>query len=430
MTTEFGRTSHLGLLKMHNEICKQLRIYTNFPDFHVIPHIKDNLDIFLGRWLTEARYMTDLKKEQGGMMEYGKIIQQQIALTKNSEGKDKVEVAAKEAAEYAKKLLEGDEAEATSRPAIKEAIKTHEIRLLIHLHESMGRLALLWAHFQKMAKQYEYWATKHKASVEEFEDFIKDKAQHERGIETAKKRIQDLSGPLLNLQRKHVHQYEEKSAEQAAAKMDATKLVSDSASGRAILTATTAYSSIKRGHERYASIVAERTQQYMHAGKVLQNLLCTETELERTQHGHMLSRCKACIDLENASNQHHEARIESTARFEAVCAFSAVVGGTNAVTQAKESLRQTVELYEQHPENGYEWACNQIIAQAEGGGVVRDVKGKGKALEETMEVLDLGDDDEGEGAAEEDKAAKGAKSKGKGKGKGKKKGKAKGKGKK
>ncbi|KAL9002358.1 MAG: hypothetical protein Q9188_004713 [Gyalolechia gomerana] len=438
MTTEFGRASHLGLLKMHNGLCKQLRIYTNFPDNLVVPHIKQNLDLFLGHWLAEPQYMTDVKKEQGGMVEYDEIVQHQIALMKNSEGDDKVEVAAKEAAELAKKLLEGGEP--VSQEAIKETIKTHEMRLLILFHESMALLAPAWTNFQKAAKSYEFWANKHQTSIEDFEAFHKDKDQHERGIEAVKKSIQDMSGPLLKLQRKHVYQYEEKSAEQSAAKIAATKLVSDSADGQEILTATTAYSGIRRGHERYASIVAERTQEYMDTAKYLQDLLCTGKHLQATQQRLLMLRGKVGIRLENAAKEHHEARMESTAKFQAVCAFSAVVGGENAVTKAKESLRQIVELYEQHPDNGYEWACNQIFAQAEGaemagdvkgkGKAVEEFKGKGKAVEEVMEALDLAGDDEGEEAAEEatveeKRPAKGAK--GKGKGKGKKKGRGKGK---
>lgn len=309
-----------------------------------------------------------------------------------------------------------------------EAIKTHDARLTNEFHASRARLGLAWINFTKMARIHEHRSTKLYMSISDLKDFKKDEATHEQGIENANKRLQELSGPLLALQREHVYQFKEKSTEQAAQsapKVNAAKLVSTSPEAQEILLATTAYSGIRKGHEEHGPLIAAKTQEYMDAAKTYYDLLTMGKQLQETLEKRTEERAKVVQDLESAGKKHHEAAIINKACFEALCAFVRVLGGEEAVGKVKVVLHRIAQLYDQNPGKGYEWAWKQGLAGREAVVEVEkeeDDKGKGKEVEEAMEAVDLGVREEGEGkgeevAEEEKKPAKAGKKKGKGKGK-------------
>ncbi|KAL8708572.1 MAG: hypothetical protein Q9225_007576 [Loekoesia sp. 1 TL-2023] len=344
------------------------------------------------------------------------IIDRQISsVTKDADGKDKVNAAVQRATIFAQNLLENGE------QVSQEEIMAIADTFLTELDDALGRLASLWKKFNKATNTYCLCDAKYKKACEECVIFEKEKHKHDRGIERQRKHLQDLSGPLLVLQQKHVYQHAEKVQEKA----ECVGLTTKYADGQEILDATTVYSSMKNGHERWASIVADRTQEFMNAGKQLRDMIGLEKELLRKKE-HLLERREAAsARMEAAGKEHHMARMDSASSFEATCAFLGVIGGENAVTKAKESLKQTVQLYQQYPEKGYKWACDQIREQIEGAEAVKDVKGKGEAVEKAMEELELGAGSNEEEVVEKGEADKDTEVKGKGKKKSKGKGKGK-----
>ncbi|KAL8830720.1 MAG: hypothetical protein Q9170_005600 [Blastenia crenularia] len=301
----------------------------------------------------------------GTMIEYRDILNEQMTrFNKDLIGKKQVEAAVHTAQKLAEDLV--------NRGASQEEIKEQEGILMSELHRAMALLAPAWRNVVKAGRDVDHWYKKHDESVDEMETFWKERDQHQHGIERQKKRIQDLSTSLLKLQQRHTYQHPEKLAE----KTDAIAKATGQADGREILEATTVYSSTKKGHERYAPIIARRTEEYLFAGKQLRDMTGAEDELKYNV-TRLEQKVVAAVQRRHFDgNEHHVARVLATSKLEAVAAFLGVVGGDNAVTKAKESLARVAKLYEQNPDKGYGWACEQMVAAVEVTERVEEVKEK------------------------------------------------------
>ncbi|KAL8697315.1 MAG: hypothetical protein Q9201_007180 [Fulgogasparrea decipioides] len=270
------------------------------------------------------------------------------------------------------------------------------VTLLRETREKGNRAADTWIGYSK-------WAEKHNAEVKELQDFEKTKRSHLKAIVDLKKHIETSSRDLGTLTRKHMDQHpgNEEAKKEAMSQTAATDL------GKDILANATVYSTVKKGHERWGPIVAQKTKAYLEDGAKLQRLTIYEPQLKAKIENHGVGMHKRLVSWKKLSKEFDVMRLKLANLAEEI---DELEGHNGIISAAKMIVSDIHEYWEENKALGHAEAFNAVVeawdmhaveAEAghalrmkgvqindelaalaiEGEGEATDIKGKGKATD-------------------------------------------------
>ncbi|KAL8685294.1 MAG: hypothetical protein Q9218_007856, partial [Villophora microphyllina] len=276
-----------------------------------------------------------------------------------------------DSAEFFNKLLMMPDITHWTPDLAKLAMQYDKFRVMVE--ESMTRSQKA----EKVGRGYGAWLEKFKEKRAEQEEFKPKKATHEKGIACQKKIIADLSGPLAALYAQHVHQHTEMVEQRDASVASFTsRLVS-----ARLLKATTVYSTPKRGHERWWSIVMLRTQEYLQHGSWLAWQIGYEKELERVIEHYRAGTNKRLSAYKNLMEEWDKHRHAMWALAKEVAGQEKKCGVEQRIMKVMATVEEINCLWVENQEKDYQWAYDSVVSRIKEEVRMQKEEGKGKGKE-------------------------------------------------